>query len=78
MRRIDATECLRVGDRVQVGSRVGVVVAADLVPARPCGEVARHKVKFTHRKKSLFRRSELEPLKKETIESVSYVAIWAL
>lgn len=48
--RITAHECLPDGTAVTVNSLVGVVVNAKHVPAHPCGTVALHTIKFTHRK----------------------------
>ena len=48
--RITSHECLPDGTTVTVNSLVGVVINAKHVPAHPCGTVALHTIKFTHRK----------------------------
>ena len=49
-RQISNTEQLFAGCNVRVGNLLGEVHSVDLLPAVPCGIVAVHTIKFTHRR----------------------------
>lgn len=42
-------ECLPAGAKVKVQNRVGTVTKSELVRAHPCGQVAQHTIKLTHK-----------------------------
>lgn len=49
MRRIENNELLKIGTEVQVKGLRGKVVAAEIVPAHPCGTVALHTIEYNEK-----------------------------
>jgi hypothetical protein len=79
MRRIQPAELLAPGTAVQVGGRIGSVYASAIVPAHPCGTVALHHVRFTHRLAPCSiagRVAAPKPLARPVVQVVNYASIW--
>jgi hypothetical protein len=79
MRRIQPAELLAPGTAVQVGARIGTVHASAIVPAHPCGTVALHHVRFTHRLAPCSiagRVAAPKPLSRPVVQVVNYASIW--
>lgn len=47
-------DLLDVGTKVRVGNLLGEVIKAEMLQAVPCGEIAVHTIKYTHRRKRMF------------------------
>lgn len=72
-----AEQVLLVGTKVCVGNKVGTVLKAEMVPAHPCGQVALHTIRFTHKRIKLWASNFKEvPMKKELVTTVGYGSIW--
>ena len=81
MRRIESGELLDLGTAVQVGSRIGHVVSAAIVPSRPSGTVAAHRIRFEARLRVAMTRGGRRTVREDISpveEPVSYVAIWVV
>jgi hypothetical protein len=83
MKTISSNQLLPIGTEVTVGNKIGTVVRAEMVPAIPCGTVARHTIHFTAVKinarrvssaKGLVHKYDIKPMNK-TID-VNYAGIW--
>jgi hypothetical protein len=62
--KIQSHDLLATGTPVQVKNRRGIVISAEYVRAVPCGFVALHTIKYTHKRKILcMNRQTWEPIK---------------
>lgn len=54
MARINPLDVLSKGTAVSVGSKRGVVIGCEVVPAHPCGMIAVHTIHLKEKRKNLY------------------------